>query len=607
MRAYVLHGVLCFLFCRQEKETAASSTGTGSGANMEEWGEFLHLPNQRFYDFNEIRMEIVRDTDQITGKNKNVSNKAINLKIFSPHVLNLTLVDLPGITKVPTGDQSEDIEEQIKSMCLEYISNPNAIILAVTAANQDIANSDGLKMARMVDPDGVRTIGVLTKIDIMDQGTDCLDVLNNQVVPLRRGYIAVVNRSQKDIQENVSIRQALKKEAAYFQAHAKYRTVLAKCGTVNLTRSLNHVLIHHIKDCLPDIRKKVLSMLTDVQANINALGESCESGSNQSEMARLLLRLISAFAQNFSNIVEGHEMAVGSPGGGGDGSCAAGYSDSTELYGGARIAYIFNESFVNRAIKHMNPFEGLEDVDIRTAIANANGARGPSLFIPEAAFELLVRKQIERLREPGLQCIDYVFEELQRMAYHADSPEISRFPHLRDKIYEVVNRLLRQCVTPTQQMVNNLINIELCYINTAHPDFSGGKAAVAQMNKKMNRDAQAQAQGPAQASPNPAQGPPSVGNGGRSATPPATAPGLPPHAPVVQAAAPASAQPAVGGIPGGGFFELFKSAPVGVNAANNAVKAAPVANNGNSQYSSGGVVKLPPVSRCPSLPAVLYC
>lgn len=590
-------------------------TGTASGnTSTDEWGEFLHLPNQRFYDFNEIRMEIIRDTDLLTGKNKNVSNKAINLKIFSPHVLNLTLVDLPGITKVPTGDQSEDIEEQIKNMCLEYISNPNAIILAVTAANQDLANSDGLKLARSVDPDGVRTIGVLTKIDIMDQGTDCLDVLNNQVVPLRRGYIAVVNRSQKDIQDNVSIRQALKKEQAYFQSHPKYRTVLSKCSTVNLTRSLNHVLIHHIKDCLPDIRKKVLSMLTDVQANINALGESCDSGGDAGEMGRLLLRLISTFSQNFTNIVDGNEMASGSTGGSGDGGYGAGYADSTELYGGARIAYIFNESFVNRAVKRMDPFEGLEDVDIRTAIANANGARGPSLFIPEAAFELLVRKQIERLREPGLQCIDFVFEELQRMAYHADSPEISRFPHLRDKIYEVVNRLLRQCVTPTQQMVNNLINIELCYINTSHPDFIGGKSAVAQMNKKMNRDAQSQnqsqgqnAQGQVQPQQNPAPGPPGVDSAGRAVSPTVAPSGLPPQAPAVRAApAPASGSSfgqqnaganASGTIPGGGFFELFKYAPT--SGANTVVKAAPAASStsGSTQYSNtnGGAIKLPPV------------
>ena len=101
----------------------------------------------------------------MTGKNKGLSNKTINLKIFSPYVLNLTLVDLPGITKVPTGDQPEDVEEQVRSMCMEFISNPNAIILAVTAANQDLVNSDGLKLARAVDPDGLRTIGVLTKVN----------------------------------------------------------------------------------------------------------------------------------------------------------------------------------------------------------------------------------------------------------------------------------------------------------------------------------------------------------------------------------------------------------------------------------------------------------
>lgn len=148
---------------------------------QEEWGEFLHLPGQRFPDFDEIRAEIQRETDRLTGRNKGLSSKPIHLKIFSPFVLNLTLVDLPGITKVPTGDQPEDVEEQTRLMCLEYIGNPNAIVLAVTAANQDLVNSDGLKMARAVDPEGERTIGVLTKVDIMDAGTDCMDVLNNKV------------------------------------------------------------------------------------------------------------------------------------------------------------------------------------------------------------------------------------------------------------------------------------------------------------------------------------------------------------------------------------------------------------------------------------------
>ena len=91
----------------------------------------------------------------------------INLRIFSPNVLTLTLVDLPGVTRVPVGDQPRDIEKQIRDMLLKYISKPSCIILAVTAANTDLANSDGLKLAREVDPEGTRTIGVLTKVDLM--------------------------------------------------------------------------------------------------------------------------------------------------------------------------------------------------------------------------------------------------------------------------------------------------------------------------------------------------------------------------------------------------------------------------------------------------------
>lgn len=96
-----------------------------------------------------------------------ISPQPINLRIFSPNVLTLTLVDLPGLTKVPVGDQPRDIEKQIRDMLMKYISKPSCIILAVTPANTDLANSDGLKLAREVDPEGTRTIGVLTKVDLM--------------------------------------------------------------------------------------------------------------------------------------------------------------------------------------------------------------------------------------------------------------------------------------------------------------------------------------------------------------------------------------------------------------------------------------------------------
>lgn len=135
-------------------KTEDIDTSSDSAANVEEWGEFGHIPGQKYFDFSKIREEIIKDTDLKTGRNAGISSSPITLKIFSPNVLTLTLVDLPGLTKVPVGDQPKDIERQIKNMVLQHIQKPNSIILAVTAANTDLANSDGLKLAREVDPEG---------------------------------------------------------------------------------------------------------------------------------------------------------------------------------------------------------------------------------------------------------------------------------------------------------------------------------------------------------------------------------------------------------------------------------------------------------------------
>lgn len=100
-------------------------------SNME-YGEFLHKRNEKYTDFNAILKEIESETNRITGSNKNISSLPINLRIYSPHVLNLTLVDLPGLTKVPIGDQPADIEKQIRDMVLHFVTKENCLILAVT-------------------------------------------------------------------------------------------------------------------------------------------------------------------------------------------------------------------------------------------------------------------------------------------------------------------------------------------------------------------------------------------------------------------------------------------------------------------------------------------
>ncbi|SCU68717.1 50S ribosome-binding GTPase/Dynamin family, putative [Trypanosoma equiperdum] len=126
-------------------------------SNKDEWGEFLHRPNKKFFDFSEINEEIQNRTTEVAGHSA-ITDKPINLKIYSSHVLNLTLVDLPGLVMNAVGDQPKDIDRQIKSMVTRYISPSNTIILAISPANADLATSSSLQIAKQLDPEGERTI-----------------------------------------------------------------------------------------------------------------------------------------------------------------------------------------------------------------------------------------------------------------------------------------------------------------------------------------------------------------------------------------------------------------------------------------------------------------
>ncbi|TRY92886.1 hypothetical protein DNTS_002560 [Danionella cerebrum] len=412
--------------CKQDNGNGAkpNSQNNYPGIKAEQWGTFLHCKNQIFTDFCEIRKEIEEETERSTN-NKGISSEPIYLKIYSPNVLSLTLVDLPGITKVPVGDQPEDIETQVQEMILSYISNPNSLILCVSPANSDLATSDALKLAREVDADGRRTLLVVSKLDLMDAGTDALEVLLGRIIPVRLGIIGVVNRSQHDLNTQKSLDEACKDEQAFLQRH--YPSLASRCGSRYLAKTLSRLLMHHIRDCLPELKTRVTVLNAQYQARLNSYGQPVEDHS------ATLLQIVT--------------------------KC-----------GGARICYIFHETF-GRTLQSIDPLGGLTELDVLTAIRNATGPR-PALFVPEVSFELLVKKQIKRLEEPSLRCVELVHEELQRIIQHCSSystQELLRFPKLHDSIVEVVH---------------NLVAIELAYINTKHPDFTDAAQVSASVNSQ---------------------------------------------------------------------------------------------------------------------------
>ncbi|CAI9272075.1 unnamed protein product [Lactuca saligna] len=421
-----------------------------------EFGEFWHLPGRKFFDFSQIRAEIQAETEREAGGNKRVSNKQICLKIYSHRVLDMTLVDLPGMTKVPVGDQPLDIEAQIREMILSYIKQPRCIILAITPANSDLANSDALQMAGIADPDGHRTIGVITKLDIMDRGTDACNLLLGKTIPLKLGYVGVVNRCQEDIKLNRGVHDALASEEAFFQSHPVYNRVADCCGIPKLAKKLNKIFVQHILKMLPDLKSSIrskLSIASKEHSNYGHLPRKPDQGS-------LVLNILLKYSKAFVSMVDGRNEE----------------KLTSEVYGGARIHYIFQSIFVSR-LEEVDPFERLTDQDIRTAIHNATGPRS-ALFVPEVPFQVLVRRQIARLLDPCLQCARLVYNELVKISHSCLMHELQRFPVLKMHINDIVGSFLFEGLQPSQTMIGHLVEMEIDHINTSHPNFIGGNKAV---------------------------------------------------------------------------------------------------------------------------------
>uniref|UniRef100_A0A8B9HJ13 Dynamin-2 n=1 Tax=Astyanax mexicanus TaxID=7994 RepID=A0A8B9HJ13_ASTMX len=431
-----------------------------------EYAEFLHCKGKKFTDFDEVRQEIEAETDRVTGQNKGISPVPINLRVYSPNVLNLTLVDLPGMTKVPVGDQPADIEHQIKEMLMQFVTKENCLLLAVSPANSDLANSDALKIAKEVDPQGLRTIGVITKLDLMDEGTDARDILENKLLPLRRGYIGVVNRSQKDIDGRKDINAAMAAERKFFLTHPGYRHLADRMGTPYLQKTLNQQLTNHIRDTLPGLRSKLQSQLLSIEKEVEEYKNFRPD--DPSRKTKALLQMVQQFSVDFEKRIEGSGDQI----------------DTYELSGGARINRIFHERFPFELVKMEFDEKELRK-EISYAIKNIHGIR-TGLFTPDMAFETIVKRQILKNKEPCQKCVDMVISELVNTVRQC-TKKLAQYPMLREEMERIVTQHIRDRESRTKDQVMLLIDIELAYMNTNHEDFIGfanAQQRSSQINKK---------------------------------------------------------------------------------------------------------------------------
>ncbi|KAK9829182.1 hypothetical protein WJX72_004363 [[Myrmecia] bisecta] len=408
--------------------------------NGQEYGVFLHMNGAKMTDFDAIRQEIEDETGRfLKGKGKAVAPDPIQLTVHSPNVPNLTLVDMPGLTKVPIDGQPKSIVRELEDMARTYIKGDNAIILAVTPANADLATSDALHLAREVDPAGDRTIGVLTKLDIMDPGTNAREVLDGSAIKLKHGWIGVVNRGQADINKKMDMATARKREMDFFKQTGHYDG-LKNIGTNFLATKLSSHLMMAIRKQLPTIQHSINEGIIDLEKELSALGGP--GAATRGAMVHLVLQLCRTFEEAFAKNVDGGKG------------------------GGEQILTIFEKRMTTN-INSLQFQKILDPSNVKRIVEEADGYQ-PHLIAPEMGYRRLLQECLILFKGPADIAVEEVHTVLRQIVFRTleseECRQLQQYTSLKREIAQCAASTLEGMREEARKMVVTMVEMERSYL-----------------------------------------------------------------------------------------------------------------------------------------------
>jgi len=415
----------------------------------EPWAIFEERKGTKFTDFIKVRETIEALTDEVCKTNKNIVDKPIVLNVYSQTCPDLTLVDLPGVTRVPIGDQPKNIEQITKDMARRYAEDPLTIILCVIAANSDIATSDGLKLAKEIDVTGSRTLGVLTKLDIMDAGTDARKALLNEEIPLKLGYVGVKNRSKQDLINKLSMAETSKKEREFFKSHPVYRNLPAgHLGTDVLINKLTKIYFRIIRENLPIIIKAINDRLKQAEEELQGLGQPMPT--DDAGKMSMLWNMINEYCDIFRNVLQGK------------------YTNKRLSFldgeGGFKIKILYKK-LLEEFTGEYKATKGYTDENINYALTIHEGDSIPG-FPSVDAFIYLLRPQLEKLKDPIEECFQNVFQYLDFLSGKILEKTFTRFPQAVNDLTDLVTNYLIEERDKTKYLIDSVVDMEINYLFT---------------------------------------------------------------------------------------------------------------------------------------------
>jgi interferon-induced GTP-binding protein Mx1 len=250
-------------------------------------------------------------TDELCGS-ATFSKDVIQIKLRSPESPDLTVIDLPGIVRTNTNGQDKSVVQDVDALLDSYLRPERTLILAVIPCNVDIATVDILERATKVDPNGTRTVGVLTKPDLIDKGgeAEVLEVLMNRRKPLKLGYYMVKNRSQAELNGKLTLDAARATEKSYFDSHEIFKAVPANMlGVESLSVKLTELLVGHIRRALPGLFSDLQVAMQQTSSLLMKLGDAPPSTTSEQQLA--VSKIMQDFNSKLALSVQSGRIAIG--------------------------------------------------------------------------------------------------------------------------------------------------------------------------------------------------------------------------------------------------------------------------------------------------------
>ncbi|XP_047658881.1 interferon-induced GTP-binding protein Mx1-like [Tachysurus fulvidraco] len=335
--------------------------------------------------------KIIKEAQENIAGPVGISDELISLEVISADVPDLTLIDLPGIVRVPKEDQPKDICEQSKRLTQKFIEKQGTIILVVVQSNVDIGTSEALKMAKEVDPNGERTLGILTKPDLVVKGTEdaVVSIINNEIIYLTKSYMIVKCREQQEIQDRVILNKAIETEKIFFENHPQFSTLYdeGKATIPNLAEKLTLQLVSQFERYLPRLEEQIQKDLHETLTELHAYGPGLPTEPNQ--RINFLTDKITAFTKDVINLSVGEDRRN---------------MPHVNIFSSLRKHFDDWMNYLDQSVQNFN--KSIEK-ELQEYEKKYRGRELPS-FINYKTFEIILKDQLEKLEEPAIRKLNEI-------------------------------------------------------------------------------------------------------------------------------------------------------------------------------------------------------